>query len=214
MRERDWSAELSRRGYVVLMVDSFASRHQGSMCRHRDFNDEVYRLRPRDAYSALLFLQAQPGVVPDRIGLIGWSQGGGAVLFAIRTQSCGRPVQLPHGDFRAAVAFYPGSCDERKHKVAWTSPIPLLVLIGASDVWTPLAPCSRLMADAKARGSPVEMQIYPGAYHDFDWPDMPVHESPNYRTADGVVPILGTDAAARQDAMNRVPAFLDRYLMK
>jgi hypothetical protein len=43
---------------------------------------------------------------------------------------------------------------------------------------------------------------------------MPVHEAPNYRTADGVVPILGTDAAARQDAMNRVPAFLDRYLMK
>src|SRR5271165_4394260 len=37
VRERDWAAELSRRGYVVLMVDSFASRHQGSMCRHRDF---------------------------------------------------------------------------------------------------------------------------------------------------------------------------------
>src|SRR5438105_3292995 len=31
-RERDWAAELNRRGYVVLAVDSFVPRNQGEMC--------------------------------------------------------------------------------------------------------------------------------------------------------------------------------------
>ncbi len=213
-RERDWAAELNRRGYIVLMVDSFSPRHQGSMCAYRDFNATVYQERPRDAYGALFFLQSQPEVRPDRIGVVGWSEGGGVVLLSIRTQSPGRPMQLPHGDFRAAVAFYPASCDERKQKTWWSSAIPLLVLVGGGDVWTPAGPCKQLLDDAVARGSPIELKIYAGAYHDFDWPAMPVHQSPRFRTAAGVVPIQGTDPAARQDAFARVPDFLDRYLMR
>ena len=33
------------------------------------------------------------------------------------------------------------------------------------------------------------------------------------RTAAGIVPIQGTDPAARQDALARVPAFLARFLL-
>jgi dienelactone hydrolase len=213
-RETVWAEELNRHGYIVLMVDSFGPRHQGSMCAHVNFNAAVYRARPHDAYGALLFLQAQPFVSSERIGVIGWSEGGGVVLFSIRTQSSGRPARLPHSDFRAAVAFYPGSCDERKQGAPWSSAIPLLVLLGAKDVWSPAEPCRQLLASAVAGGSPVEMQIYPGAYHDFDWPDMPVHQSPQFRTIAGVIPIQGTDPAARRDALARVPAFLDRHLMQ
>ena len=89
--ERDWAAELTRRGYVVLMVDSFAPRNQGEQCSPRSRDPELYRKRPRDAYGALLFLQTQPFVRPDRVGVIGWSQGGGAVLFAIGAQGFARP---------------------------------------------------------------------------------------------------------------------------
>jgi dienelactone hydrolase len=56
------------------------------------------------------------------------------------------------------------------------------------------------------------MQVYPGAYHGFDRANSPIHEYPEYRTSAGVVPILGTDPAARQDALTRVPAFLARFL--
>src|SRR6266481_233098 len=210
-RELDWARELNQRGYVVLMVDSFGPRNQGEMCSQRGFDREVYLKRPHDAYGALLFLQAQLYVRPDRIGVIGWSEGGGAVLFAIGAQSLGRPAQLPQGDFRAAVAFYPASCNERRQQ-RWTTTIPLLVLVGADDVWTPAAPCKELLDGAAARGANIEMQVYPGAYHDFDWPNMARHESPNFRTAAGIVPIQGTDPAARQDALSRVPAFLGRYL--
>ena len=211
-RELDWARELTQRGYAVLMVDSFGPRNQGEMCSQRGFNREIYMKRPRDAYGALLFLQSQAWVRPDRVGLMGWSEGGGAVLFAIRAQSLGRPAQLQQADFRAAVALYPASCNERRQG-AWMSPVPLLALLGAEDVWTPAAPCKELLDGAIARGAKVEIHVYPGAYHDLDWPNMARHESPNFRTAAGVVPIQGTDPAARQDALSRVPAFLGRYLI-
>jgi len=57
------------------------------------------------------------------------------------------------------------------------------------------------------------MQIYPGAYHGFDRANSPRRELPEYRTAAGVVPIVGTEPAARQDALSRVPDFLGRFLM-
>jgi len=65
---------------------------------------------------------------------------------------------------------------------------------------------------AIGRGAPIETQIYPGAYHAFDAPNQPRRELPDYRTRAGVVPIIGTDPAARQDVLTRVPAFLARYL--
>jgi dienelactone hydrolase len=210
-RERAWASDLNGRGYAVLMVDSFGPRNHGEMCSQSGFDRELYLKRPRDAYAALLYLQAQPYVRSDRIGVMGWSEGGGAILYAIRAQSLGRTAELPQGDFRAAVVFYPASCSDRRQQ-GWTSTVPLLALLGAEDVWTPAAPCKELLDAAAARGSRVEMQVYPGAYHGFDRANSPIHEYPEYRTSAGVVPILGTDPAARQDALTRVPAFLARFL--
>ena len=210
--ESDWARELTRRGYAVLMVDSFAPRGRGAMCSPQAFDIELYRSkRPRDAYGALLFLQAQPFVRPDRIAVMGWSQGGGDLLFAIGTQSVSRPAQLARGDFRAAVAFYPTSCGPRGQSAGWTTEVPLLVLVGAEDVGIPAVPCKALLDDAAGRGAKVEMQIYPDAYHHFDWPNLPRRELP-FRTAAGLVRIEGTDPAARQDAFSRVPSFLARFL--
>jgi dienelactone hydrolase len=209
---REWAAELNRLGYVVLLVDSFRPRNHGEMCSVQGFELELYRTRPKDAYGALWYLQSQPFVRGDRIGLIGWSQGGGVALFSIGAQSLGRPPNLPQGDFRAAVAFYPGSCNIERQPSDWTSHIPLLVLMGAEDVWTPLAPCKTFLDGAIGRGAAIETQIYPGAYHGFDAPNQYRLELPAYRTRAGVVPIVGTDPAGRQDALTRVPGFLARYL--
>jgi len=211
-RERDWAAELTRRGYVVLMVDSFGPRNHGEMCSQRGIDRELYLKRPRDAYGALLLLQAQPFVQPDRVGVIGWSQGGGAVLFAIGAATGPRPAPLQQGDFRAAVAFYPASCDDRRQP-NWNTHIPLLALLGAEDVWTPAVPCKIFLDGAMSRGAHIEVQVYPGAYHGFDRADSPRRELPEFRTAAGIIPIVGTDPAARQDALSRVPIFLERFLM-
>jgi len=55
------------------------------------------------------------------------------------------------------------------------------------------------------------MQIYPGAYHHFDWPNLPRRELP-FPPAGGVVWFEGTDTVARQDAFSRVPSFLAHFL--
>jgi dienelactone hydrolase len=207
-----WAGDLTRHGYVLLLVDSLGPRQHGEMCSTEGFDLELYRKRPKDAYAALGYLQAQPFVRGDRVGVVGWSQGGGVTLFAIGPQHLGRPAVLPQGDFRAAVAFYPGACNERLQSTQWSASIPLLALIGAGDVWTPPGPCQALLAGAAARGSQVETIVYPGAYHGFDAPNNQIRELPEYRTRAGVVPIIGTDPAARADAIARVPAFLGRYL--
>ena len=51
------------------------------------------------------------------------------------------------------------------------------------------------------------------AYHGFDRAASPRRELLEYRTAAGIVPIIGTDPVARQDALSRVPAFLARFIM-
>jgi len=216
---RSWARLLAEAGYLTLMVDSAGSRHIGQTCTASPDRRRMMRARPRDAYAALRYLQTQPSVRPDRIGAVGWSQGGATVLNTIALQSPARPPDLKQ-DFRAAVAFYPGRCSDKMQSRpfvnadpgTWTTAVPLLVLLGESDNWTPAAPCTALLTEAKARKAPVEFKLYPGAYHVFDAPNLPVRELPHYRMANGVVPISGTDAAARADARVRVPQFLRRYL--
>ena len=211
-RETDWARHLVDRGYVVLMVDSFSPRGISRMCSPDRFDRAVYLERPRDAYGALRYLQAQPFVQPDRVGVIGWSQGGGVVLLSIRADSLGRPPDLPLGDFRAAVAFYPSACAERAHRRPWTSTIPLLVLVGDGDNWTPAEPCKGLVSAAATRGADARIHVYADSYHDFDWPGLPILSLPAFRTASGVVPLVGMNPVAREDALKRVPDFLDRHL--
>jgi dienelactone hydrolase len=209
-RETDWARRLNELGYVVLMVDSFTPRGSGEMCSQSGFKAWLYMKRPADAYGALAFLQTQPYVARDKIGMIGWSNGGGAVLFALGKR--GKPTGVIGPDFRAAVAFYPGSCDAQRVGTDWTSTVPLLILQGEKDVWTPAKPCRALAENAAVLGGPVEFHAYPGAYHDFDWPNLKRKELTSYTTSKGVVPITGEDPAAHADAIQRVQAFLGRHL--
>ena len=76
------------------------------------------------------------------------------------------------------MAFYPALCSDQREAASWTSNIPLLVLFGTANVWTPLAPCQNFIAGALARGSRIELHTYPGAYHAFDAPDRPLRRLP------------------------------------
>src|ERR1700728_767353 len=91
-RWRDWAAALNADGYSVLMVDSFSPRGIDVTCSSATSDPVVAEVRPQDAYGALVYLQSQPFVRGDRIGLMGWSAGGGSVLRTIPNQSTGRPA--------------------------------------------------------------------------------------------------------------------------
>ena len=206
---------LAVQGYVVLTVDSASSRGLGQTCSAGPDRTMMRRDRPKDAYAALQYLQGRPFVQGDRVGLMGWSQGGGVVLSSINDRSIARPAGLAH-DFKAAVSFYPGACSERLQSKpytqlephGWTTQVPLLVLMGEADNWTPFAPCEAFIAGAKARGNPVELTSYPSAAHAFDAPGLPRRELPEYRSWDGRIPVIGTDREARADAFPRVLEFL------
>ena len=208
-REAAWAETFVARGYVVLFPDSFRPRAVTNGCADGAPGARPWAERPRDLYGALLFLQAQPFVIAERIGLIGWSHGGGSVVFAIQTDNTARPAALPKGDFRAAVAFYPALCNSRHLGITWTTAVPFLLEVGAADDWTPAQPCVDIVERAIGRGVPIEIKVYPGAYHDFDWPG---RELRTMTPRAGVTVHVGVDAAARQDALQRVPEFFDRYL--
>ena len=152
-----WAETLKRAGYTVLLVDSFGSRGHGNLCAVRgDRPVRADREMPRDAYGALRYLQARPDVHGDRIGILGWSNGGVALLWTLTETSVARPRYLPSGDFRAAVAFYP-ACQSVLQAGSWLTKIPLLVLMGEIDNFTPPKPCVDLVARARKAAAPVEI---------------------------------------------------------
>lgn len=222
-REVDWARRLTKQGYLVLAVDSFTTRNQGSECAGGGpVRPQVER--PLDAYGALRYLQERADVAPDRVGLIGWSHGGGTVLFAIGPRGPARPAQgeaepaneptNAQSDFRAAVAFYPGWCnDKAQHGSEWNTTVPLLILTGELDVWTRAAPCEQFVETVRAHGAPVRLHVYPDAYHDFDFPHLRVRSRPEFTNPrTGTIPITGTNPQAREDAIERVTAYLAQEL--
>jgi len=212
-----WADHLNGAGYAVLMVDSAGSRDLGRTCGPGEGRTRMYRERPGDAYGALAYLQSRPDIDPARVSLVGWSQGGGIALLSIVAQSIGRPSPPPEHDFNVAVAFYPAACSiTRQSKPytqvdqgTWAPVAPLLVLQGGADNWTPPVRCVLFIDTVRARGHPVEIVVYPGAYHAFDAPAMPVRERTGVTMHDGNHPIVGTDEAAREDALARVLDFLN-----
>jgi dienelactone hydrolase len=204
-RHQDWGERLSGLGFVVLFPESFGSRGLGPQCKVGDRDVRPSHERVDDSLASLAYLSTQPGVKPQAISLLGWSNGGSTVLYSVE------PKHAPRAgvDFAKTVAFYPG-CRVPLETGQWKTRLPLLILIGQADDWTAAAPCVDLSRNAKANGLPVDIVTYPNAYHDFDHPGLPVHTVDGLAfTASGTGHVhTGTDPAARADAIARVPAFL------
>lgn len=201
-RHAEWADRLTAAGFVVLFPDSFGSRGATSQCKTKDRVTRPSRERVADAIAAKTYLQTRKDVKADGVALLGWSNGGSTVLYAVEPRH--KPKDRKP-DFAKAVAFYPG-CRVPNESDAWRTRMPLLILIGAADDWTPAAPCKELAADDYY----VSIKVYPGAYHDFDHPNLPVrlHHGLAYTADGGDAAHTGTNPTARADALTRVPAFL------
>ena len=208
VRHADWAAKLVEAGFLVLLPDSYGSRGLGSQCGNKDLTVRASRERVGDALAARLWLQARPDVKRNAISLMGWASGGATVLASIRSDR--RPADTAP-DFARAIAFYPG-CRVQSESPGFEARLPALLLVGEADDWTPVAPCDRLVKAAKGRGEPMEMVVYPGALHDFDHPSRALVKREGLAfTPDGSgAASVGTDPAAREDALRRVPEFLAR----
>ncbi|HMK79065.1 MAG TPA: dienelactone hydrolase family protein [Xanthobacteraceae bacterium] len=206
-RYADWGERLAASGFVVLFPDSFAARGIGAQCGISQRSLRSGRDRVTDAEAARRYLQAQPYVVTDHISLIGWANGGVAALWTVRPGGMKRDGKP---DFRSAVAFYPGC--RRLRDTAWSARLPTLILIGAKDDWAPASLCEQMVAGAKGRSARTRIVVYPGAYHDFDHPDLPLQQLSSVTMSGGPTGRVhvGTDTEARADALKRVPEWIAR----
>jgi dienelactone hydrolase len=203
----DWGERLAAAGLAVLFPDSFGSRGLRAQCRVSERKVRSEHERVADADAALRWLQGEPWTIKDRVSLMGWANGGVASLWAVRPHALPRDA-VP--DFRSAVAFYPGC--RRLSELAWSARIPTLILVGKADDWSPPAPCEQMVAGARGRSALASLVAYPGAYHEFDRRDYPVRELTGLaNTPDGSGRAhIGTNAAARTDALMRVTEWLMR----
>ncbi len=205
-RYRDWAEQLLKDGDAVLLPDSYGSREVGPQCRPRERHVLARRERVMDIMAARQWLMQQPWAAHDRISLLGWANGASALLWAVRPQLTSRD-SAP--DFRSAVAFYP-DC-RISSGLGWSTRVPTLLLIGAKDDVSSPPACRQMIEGARGRSALARMVVYPGAYHEFDRPNLPLHATGG--TADAGVPEhghLGTDAQARADAQKRVAEWLSR----
>ena len=190
--------ELVARGYVLLLVDSYATRDIDHACTSTAFTTFLRR-RP-DAYGALVFLADQTFVDPKRVAAVGFSAGARISLSVAEPRSF-EPFVLPSNlRFRAAAAFYP-PCMQAVARPG----IPTLIFIGALDDWTPAAKCAHRIAGWGDDGPPVELVVYPGAHHGF-----------YYRHLQPGTTMFGHwleyNGEAADDATRRLHQFLDRHL--
>lgn len=212
----DWARWFRDRGHVALVVDSWTPRGLSENCTMAS-PELANTERLDDAVGALRYLHARSYVARDRIGAIGWSNGGVYSMALVNGPSLerasARGVTVPEPGVRAAVGVYPGGCfslvGERVVR-------PLLVLIGESDDWTPAGECVEMVEAMRGRGADATIVVYPGAYHYFDVEGQPrawLGDVANRNRHEGCCgATVAFDAAAASDARRRVADFFGYHL--
>ncbi len=171
-RARRYAAD----GYVALAISLRGWPPSGG-------TDDCGLRQPADVVAVAAWLRAQPGVAADRVGLVGFSQGGQVALLAARDPGV-----------RAVVAYYPVT-DVTSWKATTANPdIPgyvsavcepggttprspvahangisanVLLVHGEADTRVPTDQSMRLRDALAAAGRRVQLLLVPGAQHGF-----------------------------------------------
>ena len=106
-------------------------------------------------WDAVSFVARQPGVDPERIGLLGFSLG---AYLALSHAAIDSRIQ-------AVAEFFGGL--PREMKVFTRRLCPVLILHGEVDPTVPVEEAYHLQRVLEERKIPYEMQIYPGTGHQF-----------------------------------------------
>jgi dienelactone hydrolase len=160
------AAQFRESGFATLTYDSPAARRMAAAPAAVPSGGPPWASAVAEAYGALRVLANDPRIDPARIAIVGFSFGGEvAHLAAVERLAT---ALAPDGvRFVAHVAYYPagvyGAAAEQK---AYTG-APILMLLGDKDDNLPVAKAQEYLDYVKAAGGapPIEVKIYPGAYH-------------------------------------------------
>jgi dienelactone hydrolase len=203
-RHQMWGRLWAARGYIAILVDGFGPRgypHGFPRFSYDSRPEELNEVtvRPLDAYGALAYLGSRRDVMPDRIGLQGWSNGASAVLATMAAAAPPAAGRASGVLFRAALAFYP-ACGLKGQFEEGISPYaPVRVLQGDADEEVSPRRCAAFVGRSKAQGGDIDIVLYPGATHDFDDPG---------RSRQALI----ANASAKDDAMARAQQLFCHYL--
>lgn len=153
----DWVRRIVGWGYVAIAPDSFGSRSKANyLCENTVAVNEFQRVS--DVIGAAQSLATLPYVRKDSIGVIGFSHGAGPVM-----KGAQKVMEWPKYGIKAGVAYYPLCNPDAERNFA----VPVLVLIGDKDDWTPAARCQTVAKEA-LDPSMITLKVYPDATHSFD----------------------------------------------
>ena len=167
-----FAAELRKSGYATLTYDSFAAR--GTTGQAFSATPGYLAAGVADAYAALSRLASEPRIDADRIAILGFSYGAD-VAHLTAFESLRAALDPGSLRFAAHVAFYPaGSVGVIADGGGYTGS-PVLMMLGGKDDNLPVAKIENYLAYAQAAGhpAPIELVVYPGAYHAWTVSDAP-----------------------------------------
>jgi dienelactone hydrolase len=230
-----WAQELVPQGYVVLIPDSFTPRgFPDGVCTEPANKTNIVNgtIRARDAYGALAALRQMPYVDGKRIGIMGGSHGGMTTLAAmVASVKESDPLSgAKSTGFVAGIALYPNcglwygewkTVRQSKdfgpvvsHSGVYKPIGPVLILTGEKDDWTPAEECRQMVEVSRKDSLPLDIIIYPGAYHSFD-SNNPVVYNPNrsaISSPTGKGATTGGNPTAWADSKKQVASFFAKHL--
>jgi len=147
-------------GFATFELNSFKSRKIESTVGTQ--NEVTVAAIVVDAYKALETLSKHPFIIKEKISITGWSLGGGVTLF-----SAWNPIKEILGNniqFASHLAFYP-PCFFDFENLDF-SDVPIHILIGESDDWTPAKPCLEFVDKLERKN--INITVYKDSHHGFD----------------------------------------------
>jgi carboxymethylenebutenolidase len=193
-RHTMWGQYWADHGYVALLPDSFGSRGKArgfGRFSHGDSERDAVNektIRPLDAEGALAYLRGRNDIVPERIFLQGWSNGGSTALNVMIRQGA-------RSGFRAALVFYPGCGTSALLERVISTSASIAMFLGEDDEEVSPDFCLKVADRSRAAGTRIDLKLYDGATHDFDDPGERRQSVPD-------------NQAAKADAMAKALAIL------
>lgn len=169
-----WHAAAFRKaGFATLTYDSPAARSMRQTSIFNSRGGPPWGSAVAEAYAALRLLASNPRIDASRIAIVGFSFGGEVAHLAAfeRLRAALVPGQLR---FAAHVAYYPaGVYGVVAEQGAYTG-APVLLLLGDHDDNLPVAKAEAYLTYARSSGPPppIDVSIYPGAYHAWTVPGL------------------------------------------
>ena len=164
---------LTSAGLAVYVLDPFAGR--GIKDTISDQGQFSFAASAYYILAAARMLATQPDIDGQRIGAVGYSRGGAAVLLAAHQQMT-RGVLGEGKSLKAVLAAWPWCGYQFEHAI--TAPTAVRFLVGDSDNWVSPVQCQGQAAAMGANNSQVSIRFFKGAYHGFGYYG-PLREIPN-----------------------------------